>query len=92
VLDEFEAEAPLTQKSVCTFMPGSALREQAGTSVRDPSTSTSTSRLGVSRNTAGTVQLPIRPSLTADWTAEIAVWPSPQIEASRATDPMSPLT
>ena len=31
-------------ESVCTFMPGSALREQAGTSVLDPSTSTTQTR------------------------------------------------
>ena len=31
-------------ESVCTVMPGSAFREQAGTSVRDPSTSTTHTR------------------------------------------------
>ena len=31
-------------ESVCTSMPGSALREQAGTRVRDPSTSTTQTR------------------------------------------------
>ena len=31
-------------ESVCTFMPGSALREHAGTRVRDPSTSTTQTR------------------------------------------------
>ena len=31
-------------ESVCTSMPGSAVREQAGTSVRDPSTSTTQTR------------------------------------------------
>ena len=31
-------------ESVCTFMPGSALREQAGTRVREPSTSTTQTR------------------------------------------------
>ena len=31
-------------EAVCTTMPGSALREQAGTSVREPSTSTTQTR------------------------------------------------
>ena len=31
----------------------------------------------------------MKPSLTADSTAESAVWPRPQIDASRATTPMS---
>ena len=31
----------------------------------------------------------MRPSLTADSTADSAVWPRPQIDASRATEPMS---
>ena len=30
--------------AVCTFMPGSALREQDGTRVREPSTSTTHTR------------------------------------------------
>ena len=37
-------EVRTRSESVRTFMPGSALREQAGTSVLDPSTSTTQTR------------------------------------------------
>src|SRR5215469_5262773 len=45
--EEFEHMRRLVRtrsESVCTVMPGSALREQAGTSVREPSTSTTHTR------------------------------------------------